>query len=278
MEVTKSQLAVLKRFKDNLETYQEIAIFLYKNKKDHQYVSESNLNELTKQEKMLRLKLNIDYGNIENLLDNLLGGKPYIGMPAMPGMKWNVYSEALASNFNFAKGECLNFAVDATNRAFGKAKAIISSTVKSQTNSVKPPLKSGKPPKSNMVISKWFPEDLLARINDNKVKVLCIELDQVLPLSPNAAALLMRTILLNTLQQKIGGRAKDDLGPVLGQAIALNVYSDRHIMNILSGFSTIPKSLLDATHHSKWMLIGSDHLGHWMPGLVKVIEATYPAK
>ena len=262
MEVTEKDLELLKRFKTGLGAYHDLANSVFGVSRGYERMSDSDFKKLRIREREARDSLNELYGSVEKLIINLLGGKPFMAVPAVPGARWDVFTEALSSSFNISKGECLNYAVDAMNRAYGKAKSLV-----------------GKPEQTpKKVTSEWFSKDLLVRISDQKTRTLCKELNGVAIDSPNAAALLMRTILLITLQKKIGKLAKDDLGPVLNQAISQDIYKDLHIKRILTNLASVPKTMLDATHHSKWALIKQDDIGVWMPGLVNVVEATYPEK
>lgn len=262
MEVTKDDLELLKKFKADLSRYHDLANTVFSVSRGYERMSDDDFAKLRSNERKSRDDLNEQYGSVEKLIINLLGGKPFMSVPAVPGARWDVFEEALSSSFNIAKGECLNYATDALNRAYGRAKSMVESPKQTQ----------------KVVTSEWFSKDLLARISDQKIRTLCEELNEVASGSPNAAALLMRTILLITLQKKIGKTAKSDLGPVLSQAISQDTYKDLHIKRILTNLASVPKTMLDATHHSQWVLIKQDDIGIWMQGLVNVIEATYPQK
>ncbi len=251
---------MIKKFKDDLSEYHDLANMVFAVSNGRKYMSDDEFHNLRKRERATRDDLNEQYGVVEKLIITVLGGKPMMGLPAFPGRRWDVFAEALSSNFNIVKGDCLNMAEDEMSRVYGKAKSL--ATAESDVASTK----NGR----------WFPDDLLQRIKDPKIKKLCEELERVVKDNPNAAALLMRTILLITLQKKLGKKAHDDLGPVLNQAISQNIYNDLHIKRILENLASVPKTMLDATHHSKWVLIKTDDLGIWLPGLVNIIEATYP--
>lgn len=261
MEVTKAELALLEKFKKDINSYDQLANSVFGVINGHDYMANDDFEKLKKQEREARDNLNEQYGAVESLIDNLLGGRPFMRVPNVPNGQWDVFAEAFSSRFTIVKGECLDYAVDAVNRAYGKAKGLVG--------------KSTTTPK--LTSARWFSDDLIARITNTKIKRLCEELDKVVAGNPNAAALLMRTILLLTLQKKLGNLAKTDLQPVLNQAISQDAYKDLHIKRILTNLSSIPKTMLDATHHSKWVLIKPDELGLWLPGLVSVLEATFPA-
>lgn len=259
MQITTTDLSMIKKFKEDLSDYHDLANMVFAVSSGREYMSDDEFNKLRKRERALRDDLNEQYGAVEKHIIAVLGGKPLMGIPAFPGRRWDVFAEALSSNFNITKGDCLNMAEDEMSRVYGKAKSLVDT-------------------KSDVVgkNGRWFPEDLLIRISDQKIRKLCEELDRVFLDNPNAAALLVRTILLITLQKKLGKKAHDDLGPVLNQAISQDIYGDLHIKRILQNLASVPKTMLDATHHSKWVLIKTDDLGIWLPGLVNIIEATYP--
>ena len=261
--ITQEDIQKLQNFISTFGIYHDIANKVFGVSNGHEYMSEGGFAELRSQEKMLRRSLNEEFGVIEQLVYDLMGGKPFIAYPGLPGRQWDVFAEALSANFNIVKGESLNYVEDALSRAIGAAKASLNSQ------------KTSKPEKTQLTPGVWFSDDLVSRITDHKIKTLCIELNQTSERSPNATALLMRTILLLVLQNKLGKSAKNDLKDVLNQAIAQDVYSDVHIKRILTNLSSIPKTILDASHHSKWVMVNTDEIGVWLPGLVKVVEATF---
>jgi len=260
MDITKKELELLKKFKDDLNEYHDVANSVFGVTNGYDYMSDDEFKKIRVRERNLRDGLNEQYGSVEKMINNLLGGKPFMSVPAVPNGRWDVFSEALSSNFTIVKGESLSSAVDYMSRVYGKAKSLLENPSNVQPN----------------ISGKWFTKDLLARITDQKIRKLCEELDRVSSGSPNAAALLMRTILLLTLQKKLGKVAHKDLGPVLNQAISQDIYKDLHIKRILTNLVSIPKTMLDATHHSQWVLIKQDDIGIWITGLVNVVEATYP--
>jgi hypothetical protein len=92
--------------------------------------------------------------------------------------------------------------------------------------------------------------------------------------NPNAGALLFRTILLLTLQYKLGIKSKDELSEVLGQVVGGDIY-DKHVTRLLKQLQGIPKELLDASHHSKWIIIKNQDLQVWAQALRQVLLATF---
>lgn len=101
-------------------------------------------------------------------------------------------------------------------------------------------------------------------------------MNKLLPENPNAAALTMRTIMLVCLRHKLGSNAKEDLEAALARAISQDIYKDTHIKRILTNFQKMPKTLLDATHHSQWILLELGDIAPWLSGLSKLLEATFP--
>lgn len=259
MHITKEQLVELQEFQTNLSKYHDAANSVWEAMT--MYLGDNELEKRRTTEKKLRLKLSVDYGSLEDTIDELYGSRPTMGVPNMPGMRWDIFAEALGSQFNSTKGDCLNMAEQIIARVVGKAKKI-ATTPSAQLKS------------DNKAI--FFSDDLLNRIQSVKIKTLCREFNQSWPQSPNSCALLIRTILLATLQYKMGSKAKEDLGPVLNQSISQDAYQDKQIKKILTIFSSMPKQLLDATHHSQWILLKESDLDYLLPGLVKVLEATYP--
>jgi|GEM_PF-2585098 len=258
MSITKQQLTELEKFQKNLTRYQDAANAVWAARRT--YASNADLEKKMKHEKDLRDKLNIEYGGLEDTINNLLGGKPLMIVPNIPGYRWDIFAEALSARFSSTKGDCLNMATQSTAQAVGKARQLIKNPNSSKSTTPVP----------------VFTDELLRKVRSPKIKKLCEELNRSLPQNPNSAALLMRTILLITLQQKMGSKAKNDLAPVLNQAIAQDAYGDTAIKRILTNFAGLPKTLLDATHHSQWMIFTADDVSTWLPGLVKVIQATYP--
>lgn len=263
MNISHVDYLAIKNFVDKFRKYHDIAnrVFAVSNGRD--YMSDVDFKSLRKNERKMRDYLNEEFGNLEPLIYGLIGGKPYLTIPNIPGSKWDIFAEALSSNFTIVKGDSLVQADDSLTRLLGTAKRAANER------------KEIKNPASTTLPSKWFSDDLITRITDTKIKALCIELNNVADINPNATALLMRTILLLTLQKKMGKSAKDDLRDVMNQAISQNIYEDVHIKRILTNLSDIPKTMLDASHHSKWVIIKKDDLGIWLPGLVNVIEATF---
>lgn len=258
MDITKQQLAELEKFQKNLSQYHDAANAVWAARRE--YASDADLEKKINREKAFRDKLTIEYGGLEDIINNLLGGKPVMVVPNIPGYQWDIYAEALSARLTSTKGDCLSMAEQSTAQAVGKARQAV---------------KAPKVPNS-ATPAHVFSDELLGKIKNPKIKKLCEELNRSLPHNPNSAALLMRTVLLITLQQKMGSKAKDDLAPVLNQAISQDVYGDTAIKRILTNFAGLPKTLLDATHHSQWMIFTVDDINSWLPGLVKVIEATYP--
>lgn len=264
MTITESDYKALKDFVDNFRKYHDMANEVFAISNGREYMGVVAFKQLQQNEKALRNKLNEQFGDLEQVIYNLMGGKPFMAIPAVPGSRIDVFAEALSGNFTLIKGESLIQADDHLTRLLGAAKRAINRKEK-----------TGSLPASAEISPKWFSNDLLSQVTDTKIRALCTELNNVAELNPNATALLMRTILLLTLQKKIGKSAKGDLKDVMNQVISQDVYNDVHIKRILVNLSTIPKTMLDASHHSRWVTIKKDDLGIWLPGLVNVVEATF---
>jgi hypothetical protein len=257
MIINTDDLKRLKRFKSSLISYQKLSTSIYRSVNGYEILSRDDLDKIVKKETRTREKLMSFYGENESLIIFLHGGRPQMEIPAFPGHRWDVFMEALSGDYDTSnKGRCLEMAIQLSNIIVGKAKRLVSNPT---------------------VISKKivFSDELLKRITSNKVKTLCAEFNNVYSDSPNAAALLFRTILLITLQVKLGDKAREDLGPVLNQVISQDVYNDKQIKKILTNFSSIPKTLLDSTHHSQWILIKNEEVLSWTSGLLRIIESTF---
>lgn len=261
MKITQENLESIKKFAKQFDEYHVIANKVFAVSNGHEYMDPDTFTKLREKEKLLRRNLNEEFGSHEQMIYNLLGGKPFLGWN---GRRWDVFSEALSANFNIVKGESLNYVEDSLSKAVGAAKKLLQDT-----------RNPGKVKSLDVESGAWFSDELLKTISDTKIRTLCVELNSVSTDNYNAAALLMRTILLLTLQKKLGKIAKDDLKDVLNQAISQDIYGDTHVKRILANLSSIPKTMLDASHHSKWVIIKKDELGVWLPGLVTVVEATF---
>jgi len=235
--MTRSDLTLLEKFERKLLTYVNVINDTVRIKNHLDNFTDEDSSLIIKKEIKLRKKLNVLYGEVETIIVHVLGSVPYIEIPMLPGQKWNVFLEALSNGTSSNKGTCLQFALQTMSVVIGKAKRL----------STHPPNK-----KDQQIV---FDEDFIKKIVSSKVKVLCIEFNQIYGNNPNATALLFRTILLIALQLKLGSNAKEDLGPVLSQAIGQNIYEDRQIRKILEQFQKMPKIMLDATHHSQWIVI-----------------------
>lgn len=264
MNISETDYLAIKDFAEKFREYHEVANDVFAVSNGRKHMSDTDFKSLREDEKHMRYYLNEEFGNLEQIIINLMGGKLFLTVPNIPGSKWDVFAEALSSSFTIVKGDSLSRADDELTRLVGKAKSIAEKKDKQAEPST--PVTSP---------SQWFSDGILSKITDNKIKALCIELNNVFADNPNATALLMRTILLLTLQKKLGNSAKDDLRDVMNQAISQDVYKDVHIKRVLTNLSTIPKTMLDASHHSKWVIIKKDDLGIWLPGLVNVVEATF---
>lgn len=261
MSVSKSELQSLKKLQNEFDKYHKLVVSVYRIYNHRDYPSQQEINKRIDQEKKARRTLNVNFGKVEKTVYNLLGGKPMMQIPAIPGYQWDIFAEALSSNFETSsKGQCLDMAIDSIDRAVGKAEGIASSAA---------------PITTPITGENIFEESLIEKINDNKIQELCREFNNVYGTNPNAGALLFRTILLISLQYKLGTKAKDDLSSVLNQAVSSNIYKDTHITRVLKNFQGVPKTLLDATHHSKWILINGAELVTWAQGLRLVLGATF---
>jgi hypothetical protein len=265
MKISQAEYEAIKDFASKFSEYHDVANSVFAVINGTEFMSDSDFSKLKENEKNMRKYLNEEFGVLETTIYGLMGGKPYMGFPNMTG-RWDTYAEALSGNFRLIKGESLSHASDSLSRVVGVAKSSVVSDNEVEVEN----------PSPEVPISKWFSDELLGHISDTKIKALCSELNNVAELNPNATALLMRTILLLTLQKKLGRLSKDDLKDVMNQAISQNIYEDTHIRRILTHLSTIPKTMLDASHHSRWVIIKKDDLGIWLPGLVNVVEATFP--
>jgi len=264
MKITKEEYESIKDFIKKFREYHDVANGVFAVTKGREYMPDADFKKLKEDERHMRDYLNEEFGNLEETIYSLLGGRPFMRVPNMPGSRWDTFSEALSGNFTIVKGETLNQADDYLVKVGGLAKRAMNAKDK---------IVEYSGPQTSP--SKWFSDDLLQKITDAKVNALCVELNNVSELNPNATALLMRTILLLTLQKKLGKASKEDLKDVLNQAISQDSYKDVHIKRILTNLSSIPKTLLDASHHSKWIIVKKDDLGIWLPGLVNVVEATF---
>ncbi|MFH0873413.1 MAG: hypothetical protein V1846_01080 [Candidatus Komeilibacteria bacterium] len=126
-------------------------------------------------------------------------------------------------------------------------------------------------------------DKLLNRISDDKIKILCIELNQNFGKAPNASAMLFRTILLNVLRLKLKKisdgqtmlKESDGLKGVIDKCIANDVYGDKHIKRFLEKFSQIPKDIYDADVHSDWILVEQANLDSEIGGLKLILEKSF---
>ena len=118
-------------------------------------------------------------------------------------------------------------------------------------------------------------EAIIKRISDQKIQVLALELNRISNRNPNSAALAIRTILLLTLRNKLRIKSYLELTDALNQAISKDIYKDPQVKKILIEFAGMPKQLLDATHHSSWILIKDSQIRNWATGLEVVIAATF---
>lgn len=268
ISLNQQKLDKLKTFRQQLEEYVSVTNEIYSVVNRHRFADNKELDDLLEKEKILRLRLNEAYGELEETIIALIGYKPYLKIPSMPGVKWDIFIEAMSGNFKTSTmGESQEYALQAVSSVIGKAKSELIKT-KSINLSISQQTKE--------IGSIIFTNELIARINVNKLKILCTEMNKLLPDNPNSAALLMRTILLVTLRHKLGKKSKDELEQVLAQAISQDIYQDKHVKRILINFQKMPKTLLDATHHSQWLLMEYDDLHSWLTGLNKLIEFTFP--
>jgi hypothetical protein len=255
MELSASDYKRLQKFKTDLTKYSELSNSVYSIINGHEYVSGDELKRRRANESRLREKLTLEFGSLEDTIFRLIEGTPTI---TLFGQTYDVFDSALSDNFQSPlKGQCLGHAIQCATKALGKAKP---AAVKQAA--------TGK-------ISKAFSDITIKKVSDQKVKQLLLEFNNVYPENPNAAGLLMRTILLMTLKAKLGTKAKDDLAPVIAQAISQNTYNDNHIKRILTSFQQIPKTVLDATHHSSWILLDQNNIDSWLPGVKLIVETTY---
>ncbi len=259
--VTKAELAALKKFQKELDEYNKLVIRVFRTRNGQLHDSEEVYNLINK-EKISRRKINSLFGKVEQLTYNLIGGKPFMQIPAIPGHQWDIFAEAFSSKFTSTKGDCLEMAIDSVDRAVGKAEGLVSSHASATVKVVM----------GDEVM--MFEDELVNNISDQKIKTLCLEFNNVFSKNSNAGALLFRTILLLTLQHKLGIKAKDELSEVLGQAVSGDVY-DKHVTRLLKQLQGIPKTLLDASHHSKWIMIKGQDLNVWAQALRQVLLATF---
>lgn len=87
--------------------------------------------------------------------------------------------------------------------------------------------------------------------------------------------LLLRTILLLTLQFKLSESNDKGLQDLINKAIGNNVYDDKRITKILSGINNGPKIILDATYHSDWMEIDQSDINVFLLNVKKIVEGTF---
>ncbi|HEU4966431.1 MAG TPA: hypothetical protein VFT53_03035 [Candidatus Saccharimonadales bacterium] len=268
MELNKQTLDQLQDFKKLLENYVTLTNTIYSIINHRSYAEDSERDAFWAKHEKLQPQLNILYGSLEDIITAIVGYKPVVEVPAIPGASWDVFREALSGNFQSSMmGDCQQHALQTMNMVVGKAKSLLSNKTSVTIGSAK---------QSRQVGTVVFSQELIDRINLNKLKILCTEMNKLLPDNPNSAALVMRTIMLVCLRHKLGGRAKEDLEAVLAQAISQDVYKDAHIKKILINFQKMPKALLDAMHHSQWMLLEYDELAPWLPGISKLLDITFP--
>jgi len=148
MKVSKSELSLLKKFQYDLDDYDKKVIQIYKIVNHHEYLSDSDVEKHRAAEVTARRKINASFGRVEELIYSLLGAKPYMIIPALPGHQWDVFAEALSSNFHTSsKGDCLEMARDSLDRAVGKAEGLVSD------NDSEPQQKEKSPPQLMLVKS-----------------------------------------------------------------------------------------------------------------------------
>lgn len=268
IEINRQTLNRLKLFRQQLEEFVSITNDIYSIINHHRLSNDKELDGLLGKGKTLQTQLNELYGELEETIIALIGYSPILKVPSMPGVQWEVFIEALSGNFKTSTmGESQHYALQAMSTVIGRAQ---SKLTKSKEVSI------STSQQIKQIGSIVFTHDSIERININKLKILCNEMNKLLPDNPNSAALLMRTILLVCLRHKLGSKSKDELAQVLSRAISQNIYQDEHIKRILTNFQKMPKTLLDATHHSQWVLMEYDELSSWLPGLSKLIEITFP--
>lgn len=91
MELDQQTLKQLSLFKKELEEFVRVTNTIYGIVNRRRYVEDKERETLWAKEQKLQPEINGLYGSLEDTITALVGYKPMVGIPSIPGASWDVF-------------------------------------------------------------------------------------------------------------------------------------------------------------------------------------------